>query len=214
MVKVMAFLIGLTLVLSACGAKGAVSSPEPSKVPAVTEPAASVNPAPIAETATEKGIQVDKGLLSNKITLPGSLFKGKTAEQIKADAQNSGVSEVTINADNSVTYKMTKEAYNKMMKETTDAMKQQIDNMKSGKDFKSIKDVKYNSNFTEFTVVVDKAAFEGSFDGFSALGIGISSMFYQAVDGVATEKLKTTIKYEDEKTGNVFNTVVYPDAFK
>jgi len=61
---------------------------------------------------------------------------------------------------------------------------------------------------------VDRAAYENSFDGFAALGLGLQGMFYQAFDGVPSDKLKVTINIQDESTGEIFNTVVYPDQMK
>lgn len=64
---------------------------------------------------------------------------------------------------------------------------------------------------TEFTLIVDKAAFEGGFDAFASFGIGIQSMYYQNFNGVASDKVKATIEIQDATTNEVFNTIVYPE---
>ncbi len=100
------------------------------------------------------------------------------------------------------------------MKEVENSVLQTIENLKSGKDFASIKDVTHNKSFSEFTLVVDKEAYENSFDGFAVLGVALPAMYYQMFDGVSPDDYKVTIQVEDQSTGDVFGTVVYPDALK
>jgi hypothetical protein len=76
-----------------------------------------------------------------------------------------------------------------------------------------ITDITYNKGITEFSVSVDKAAYESSMGaGFIAFSLGLQGMFYQLFDGVAEPK--TTINFIDAATGEVFDTVVYPDAMQ
>ncbi|MGU3472876.1 hypothetical protein ACLBWT_17240 [Paenibacillus sp. D51F] len=60
----------------------------------------------------------------------------------------------------------------------------------------------------------DKAAYEGSFDAFAALGVALPSMLYQVYTGTDADKTKVTVHIQDQASGEVFNTVVYPDAMK
>jgi|HigsolmetaGSP11D_1036233.scaffolds.fasta_scaffold09069_1 hypothetical protein len=166
------------------------------------------------EDSNSSGIEVDKGSRNVEITLPASFFGDQDAEQVIEDAKSKGVSEATVNDDGSVTYKMSKATHEKMMKEMKDQAVQSIEELKNGEDFTSIKDITYNDQLSEFTMVVDRAAYENSFDGFAALGLGLQGMFYQAFDGVPSDKLKVTINIQDESTGEIFNTVVYPDQMK
>ena len=89
-----------------------------------------------------------------------------------------------------------------------------VDELIKDEDFASIKDVEYNKDFSKFTLTVDKEAFESSFDGFAAMGLAMSGMFYQVYDGVDAEKLNVTIDTVDQSTGEVFSTVKYPEAFE
>ncbi|MFP3427189.1 hypothetical protein R0J88_19400, partial [Pseudoalteromonas sp. SIMBA_162] len=69
---------------------------------------------------------------------------------------------------------------------------QDIEELKSGEDFPSIKDVKKNNSYSEFTIVVNREKFENSFDGMASIGLGLSAMFYQVFSGVDDEKAKVT----------------------
>lgn len=160
----------------------------------------------------EKAIEVDKGILHVTITLPASLFKGENIDDVISKAKEQGVQEVTKNTDGSLTYKISKSEYNKMMQDAKEAMVKTIDELQNNQNFKSIKGVEYNDSFSEFTLTVEKETYQKSFDGFAALGIGISSMYYQAFGGVSPEENKTKINLKDISTGDIFDTVIYPDA--
>ena len=162
----------------------------------------------------EKSIDVDKGLLGTTVTLPASLFEGEDMEAAIAEAKADGVDDVTVNADGSVTYKVSRAKYNEMLEESKKSLDEFIEELKSGKDYTSIKDVKHNNSFTEFTLVVDRSAYENSFDGFAAFGLYFAAMFYQIIDGTDLEKTKTSIHIEDAATGDVFSTTIYPDALE
>ncbi|MER2090915.1 MAG: hypothetical protein ABS920_14345 [Sporosarcina sp.] len=131
-----------------------------------------------------------------------------------AEAQEDGIKNVTKNEDGSVTYKMSKAEHKKMMKEMKTKVTNYVDEIVDDEDFTSIQDITHNGTFSEFTVVVDKAAFENSFDGFATLGLAMSGMYYQAFDGKNADKLNVTVHTKDASTGEVFGTAVYPDALE
>lgn len=156
-------------------------------------------------------IEVDKNLTNVEITIPAQLVEDQNIEEIKEEAKENGVKEVIQNDDGSITYKMSKKAHKKMMKEIEDDLIDTLDDLKNDDDYPSIKDVQYNNSFDEFTLVVDKNAYKNSFDGFAAIAIGIASMYYQLFNGIDIEKSKVTISIEDEATGDVIDTVHYPE---
>lgn len=164
------------------------------------------------ESTEEKSIEVDKGLLNVEITLPAFLFEDQDINAVIAEAKNEGVEDVKQNADGSLTYKMSKSKHKEMMKELEEGLMESIEDAKNNEDYVSIKDVTHNKTFSEFTVIVDQEKFENSFDGFAAFGLGLSGMYYQLFNGVNPEDYKVTIFIKSEATGEVFNTIVYPEA--
>src|SRR5690554_7493509 len=56
----------------------------------------------------DKPIEVDKGLFNVKVTLPASIFEGENMDDVVTQAKEDGVSEITVNDDGSITYKMSK----------------------------------------------------------------------------------------------------------
>ena len=166
------------------------------------------------ENSDDESVKVDKGLLNVEITLPASMFEGEDMDETIKNAKEKGIKEVTQNDDGSVTYKMSKSVHKEIMKEMKTTIEQSVEETKNSEDYTSIKDITYNDSFTEFTMVVDKEAYENSMDGFGALSLGMSGMFYQLYDGASPDEYDVTISLEDEASGEVFDEIVYPDALE
>ncbi|URN93030.1 MAG: hypothetical protein NAG76_14395 [Candidatus Pristimantibacillus lignocellulolyticus] len=173
------------------------------------------SPSPENNASTDaegnSSIEVDKNLLTVDITLPASMFKDQNMDEVIAAAKSEGVKDAKIHDDGSVTYTYPKSVHSAMMKEMKEEVILTLEEMKTSEDFTSIKDVKYNDDLNKFTLIVDKAAYEGGFDGFASLGIGIQSMYYQNFNGVASDKVKVTIDIKDITTDEIFDTIIYPD---
>jgi PBP1b-binding outer membrane lipoprotein LpoB len=215
-IKLFTFALALAVVITGCSSdKTEDASPESTEQANATNTAAGVQKEETdKEQEEEKGIEVDKNLLNVTVTLPASLFEGQNIDEVIASAKEDGVKEATKNEDGSVTYKMSKSAHNKMLKELGATIKQSIEEMKTEQTFASIKDITANDSFSQFTLTVDKAAYEGSMDAFAAFGIGLQGMMYQMYEGVDSSKTKVVIDIKDESTGEVFDTVIYPDTLE
>lgn len=159
-----------------------------------------------------QSVDVDKGLLNVEITLPPELFEDEDLDQVIENAKEQGVSEVTKNDDGSLTYKMSKSVYNEMLKEIEASVVDAIEEAKQNAE--SINDITYNKGLSDFTLVVDRQGFENSFDGFVSITLGISGIYYQIFTGENVDDAKVTINVEDEASGEVFDTIVYPDVLE
>lgn len=147
-----------------------------------------------------------------EVTLPVSFIgEGIDVEILEAEAEEMGIKKVTLNDDGSVTYEMTKAVHDEWLEEITTEINNSITEMVESGDFVSIKDITANDDYTKFTMTVDQDAFENSFDGFAALGLGISSSFYQLLDGKDPENYSVTIDVVDEASGEIIDTTVFPD---
>jgi hypothetical protein len=161
--------------------------------------------------SSEVAIGADEGLLSVDITLPASLFEasGSTPEEyVESAKEDDGVIDAKVDADGNVILTVTKQRHQEMLDEMKQNMDASIEEYTNG-DFPSIKAISYNDDMTEFDMIVDKAAFENSFDGMAALGIYMGAAMYQAVSGI--EEVKVIINCIDEASNEVFDTVVYPE---
>lgn len=161
---------------------------------------------------TGGALEVEKGLLSVEVTIPSTFIEGEDIDNVIAEAKENGFNDAKKNEDGSVTYKMSKAQHKEYMKEMKTNVTDYVDELINGEEITSIQDIQHNASFSEFTVVVDKDAYENSFDGFATLGLAMSGMYYQVFDGTNAEKLNVTVHTKDIDTGEIFNTAVYPDV--
>ncbi|MFF2875080.1 hypothetical protein ACFVR2_02030 [Gottfriedia sp. NPDC057991] len=109
---------------------------------------------------------------------------------------------------------MSKSQHKKIMKGMIEEIIKTVNETTQSKDFASLKDITYNKDFTEFTLIVDKATYENSMDGLAAFTFGMSGMMYQLYNGVDPNEYKVTILVKDQATLKEFDKIVYPDSLK
>ena len=163
---------------------------------------------------SNQAVEVDKGIFNVEVTLPASLFEGEDIDETITQMKEDGVKEVIKNDDGSLTLKMSKSEHEKLMDNMESQMKEFVKEMETSEDFTSIQKVEHNKAFDEFTITVDKAAYENSFDGFALLGLAIQTLYYQLFDGVSEDDYEMTVKLKDAETSEIFETIVYPDALE
>ena len=118
-------------------------------------------------------LDVEKGVFNVDVTLPASFFEDSTEEEIITKAKESGITEVVINEDGSVTYTMSKSKHKEMMKGMGDSVVSTIDEIVNSGNYTSIKEISYNEDFTEFNVRVNRQQFKAGFDSFAIFGLVI-----------------------------------------
>ncbi|GAA0492741.1 hypothetical protein GCM10008986_18900 [Salinibacillus aidingensis] len=202
-------LIVLLTFLTACSSNDEADNNGENK----TQTEESANTDEQKSTNEEGKVDVDKNLLSVEVTLPASMFENQDPEEVIASAEEDGI-KVTENDDGSYTYKMSKAKHKEMMAEMGTEVKNTVDEMVSSGDYTSIKDITYNNDFSEFTMVVEREAYENSMDAFAAMGLGMSGMMYQLFDGADPDEYSVAISLKDEASGEVFNQVKYPEALE
>lgn len=162
------------------------------------------------DTANEE-VTVDEGLLNVEITMPANMFEGQDLNFVAQDLKEDGINDVIINDDGSLTYIMSKAKHKEMLNELEDSIKLIMDEIKAGELYPSIKDITTNKKFNEYTLLVDKAQYEGSMDSLSVFTIALSSMYYQLFSGIEQGDYKVIIHLKDKETNEEFNTMVLPD---
>lgn len=209
MKKIVLILLGSILLLSACS-----SDEETTKDNEVSK-SESVN----SETSDVKEnhdgkVNVDKGLLSVDVTIPASFFEGEDMDTVIANAKQDGIDEATLNDDGSVTYKMSKSKHKEMMAEMAKSIEEtKMDLVESG-DFASVKNVETNGDYSKLTLEVNREAYENSFDGFATMSLGLVGSYYQAFNGIKAADMNVLIELKDAATGEVFDSIVYPNALE
>lgn len=164
----------------------------------------------IKET-TKKSLKAQKNNNDTvSIDIPASLIGKNATDKLTDEQKNNGFKKAVVNKDGSVTYTMDSQKYVTFLKEYQNTVAESLDKIKTDGNYKSIKKVDYNDNFSEITLTVDKAKFENGMDSVAIMQAGISAAMYQAFDINSNSKSKTTINVKDSKTGKVFKTEKYP----
>lgn len=156
---------------------------------------------------------VDKNLTNVELTLPASFFEDQSKEQIEEDAKQKGIKEIKVNEDGSVYYKMSKATHKEILAEMKKGVEETIDTLVNGEDFASFKDISANKDFTKFTITVNQAAYEDSFDGFGLFGLAIVAAYYDTFTGNHKDNLNIEMILIDDITGETIETVNFPEDF-
>jgi hypothetical protein len=205
-----------SLVLAGCsGSNDEVGEATSAEVGTATPESATLEPEVGDDNAMEDSgeIAVDEGLLSTEVRLPRDLFtmgsenpdEFPTQEELEASIDEEGRDiEVSINDDGTVSYRMTRNEFNKFKDDLRASVDETIQTS-INEESNIYKSVTYTDDLKEFEVVVDRKAMESSFS-FLGFGLLLSSGFYQAFTGVDESDVFIIINYKDEKTGEVFDT--------
>jgi len=159
-------------------------------------------------------VEVDEGLLTTEIRIPLCLFADGTdcddilkltEDELQADIDADGFDiDVTLNGDNTATYRMSRGEYDRFMKKLrgdVDKAIQEAINTESN----IYKSVTYDDDLREFTAVVNRSEYENSFSMFN-FGILILAGLYQTFAGQNESDRYVFIRYVDEQTNKEFDT--------
>ena len=154
-------------------------------------------------------VEVDKNLLSVEINIPANMVED--IEKTIAEGEDEGF-EITENEDGSLTYKMSKSKHKELMAEMRASFEETFNEFTTSEDFPSIQEIQPNKDFTEFTMVVDRDLFEEGMDFFATISLGVAGGMYMVFDGqTPSDDFNILIDLEDADTGEVFDTVKFPD---
>ncbi|MEZ0481171.1 hypothetical protein [Planococcus sp. SSTMD024] len=158
------------------------------------------------------GVSVNEGLFNVEVTIPSAFFEGQDPEQIAADVDTA--EQATVHDDGSITYKISKDQHDDMMQEVAASVEEASTAITESGDYPSIQAIETSDNYDQFTVQVDREAYENSFDGIATMTLGVVGSLYQLFDGNAPDSYEVVIDMEDAKSGEVFNTITYPEALE
>lgn len=214
-------LLALALVVSACSGGDA---PEASVAP---QESAGIEASPpngptlggedsepdgdLSELEAVGDVEVDRGLLSVEVTIPASLAEEADIDQVVADFADEGIriTDAQRNPDGSVTYKMSRADHRRLLSSLRESFEESFE--ETSADFPSVQSITSNNDLTRFRMVVDRSAFENSFDGFAVFIPLFAAGIYAAFDGRDPEGMRIEIDYVDASTGQVYDTFVAPD---
>jgi hypothetical protein len=148
---------------------------------------------------------VNKKLLSVEITLPASYMSNTDMTNFDPDkyASENGFDSAKLNDDGSITIQMSRSKHSELMKTMADGIEDTCKSLVKGSDTPYILSVDHNKDFTEYTVVVDKAQYENAVD-MTTLQLVILSGYYFAFNGDTGKSV--VVNMVDNKTKEVLYT--------
>lgn len=202
MKKRIILLLSFTCLLSACGKESTIIEKE---VAVSEETAQAENP---------EVIEVDKNLLSVEVTVPEKwMGDGEISqEEVEAIALEKGYENAILNADGSVTYKMSKRKHQEILDEMKQGIEDSCNEMINGEDaVESFQKIEFNDSLTEFSVYVDSSKF-GNFDTFNSFVFYMTGAYYQIFNCVPSDKLDVKVDYIDKDTNDILSSGKMSDA--
>lgn len=160
-----------------------------------------------ASTEPTKSNIVDENLLTVDITIPASMFseENPATDKLTQKQIDYGFKSAKINDDGSVTYTMSKSAFNKYKKDLKANTESYLNSL--NKDFPSVTSVEFNDDFSEIKINVNRTEYKNNMDFMCITAAGLNANFYQAY---TNEKIITNISTIDDSTGEVIDSATYP----
>ncbi len=148
------------------------------------------------------------------ITIPAVFYQDQNVQEAINEAKNQGkVEEGVVNSDGSVTYTMTREQYDRLLNDIKIEIDKSLNSLKDGETYPSIKDVSHSDDYSEFTFTVIRKDYENSLDAIASYTAAAGSMLYNIVKNNQLKNPTITINIKDNNTGEIFDTIKYPDDF-
>lgn len=163
-------------------------------------------PAPTSATVIENGaIGVTEEGGKVRVNMPKAAFGENTAQMAEQIKNSRGFEAAEVQADGSVTFVMTKAQHKKWLDETEDNAEDTAERVIE--DFRSLDDVEFNRDLTEAVIEVEGPLFDSKLEKGAAQGVANAAFIYQSMNGVKKENLKVIVKFVDDETKAVLETV-------
>lgn len=139
-----------------------------------------------------------------EVTLAEEFLLGASFDEVAESAKLAGIDEVVLNADQSITFRMTKEKHTELIHEMKQEVYSWMDKMVDYLD--SVSKITINDAFTEMSVSANENEFTSRGDIMQFLGISFQIAWLQMYDLVEPADVQFKILYINEDTGVIFNS--------
>lgn len=194
----------LMLSLGACGGeKTSAQESANNSTENISDSAAGNNDSETKDLEAIGDVEVDKGLFNVTLTVPADFADAdKTQTDYNALAKEKGYKSITLNADGSLTYVMTKSQHKDLMDEMVKTFQKQLDEMCGSTDYPNFVSIKVNDKYTKFEVVTKSDELDFN-ESFSVLLFYIISGMYNVFNGTPVDNCD--VIFINEASGAVIN---------
>ncbi len=149
------------------------------------------------------GVTTENGKV--RINMPKEAFGENVVEVAEKVKTSRGFELAEVQEDQSVTFVMTSDQHQKWLADTKENVEETAENVT--KKFRSLDDVEFNYDLTEAVVEADESMFDAEREKVASTGIANAAFVYQSMNGVKKENLKIVVKFVDDKTDKLLETV-------
>lgn len=211
--KLLSLIIAVSTVLTACGSTETTVEKEQPVIEEATTVETVSEELSTEDNSTTAAISVDENLFTVEITVAKEwLGEDVTQESLDLNVTENGFESATLNADGSVTYKMSKKKHNEFLEEMKKTTEESCNNLINGEDaIESFEKITFNDDLTKFDIYVDKETFS-DWDTFSTLVFYMCGGYYQAFNGVAGDDIDVEVNYIDNDTNDILESGKLSDS--
>lgn len=148
-------------------------------------------------------IEVEQNLFTVELTIPKDYVGETTQEKLDATAEEKGYKSITLNADGSATYVMTKKQHQEMMAGIEKNIDDSLAELVGSEDYPNFTDVKANDDYTSFTITT-KSTELGLNESFSVMMFYMYGGMYHIFNGTTVDNIH--IDFVNADSGQVINT--------
>lgn len=135
-------------------------------------------------------------------------YEGEVGELTPEKIQ-SGFIESKLNSDNSISYTMKKNSYDKYVKSFKDGIIFRFKTIQKGTTYKTIKKFDFNSDLTKAVFWVDKNTYYGSGEESAAKNVSREMSYYQIFSGISENELDVEVRIIDNSNQQDIEKIIY-----
>lgn len=202
-IKTILLILSVTLFLTACGTQSENATAATQSQTTVAASTTTESTSETADISVLDDVEVDEGLFNVELTVPPDFVGDSTQADLDEICKEYGFKSITLNADGSATYIMTKKQHKQLLEDIRDQINEGLDDLVNSGDYPNFTDIKANDNFTEFTVTTKSSELDIT-ESLSVLGLYIYGGMYSVFAGEEVDNISVTFINAD--TGEVIST--------
>ena len=189
--KSIMIILAAALLFTACGSTANPSS-DPSSSTTITE-----------SSEVEPSVEVERELFDVTITIPADFVGEQTQEDLDKISQEKGYQSITLNADGSATYVMTRTQHEELLAEYRQQLTDTLNEMVGSEDYPNFTSIVANDNFTEFTVTTKSTELDMN-ESFSVIAFYMYGGLYNVFSGVYVDNVH--VDFINADTGEIIDS--------
>lgn len=148
-------------------------------------------------------INVDESLLSVELTIPPDFVGETTQEELNQNAQEEGFKSITLNADGSATYIMSKKKHKEMMVEMKKGIDEGLNELIGSEEYPNFTNVTANKDYTSFTITTTSAELDFA-ESFSVMLFYTQGGLYNAFNGTPADNIH--VEFVNATSGQIISS--------